>query len=800
MNFFPTEDRPLAEFLLLVTVFSTGVLYASTVGGPLVLSPLYLPFCLLLLGLMVLLFDFTIRFVTETTGNRSRLILPGLFWLVVVGRWVLPGHSPPLIVILYSGLMVTTAFVFAEPNRDKDLMRGWIPVLSIFVLSPQTEIVGLMETTEGKVLVQFIFGLTGSVILGYVMSLFLQVWVRCSDFIDRHRKATGGVALTIFVVAGGLWTVSWKTPLLEAGRYDFQTRFKGSIPSFDRAGSDQCDRLPGIILISVDTLRWDMVPPRAETVKAPTLKQLKTESIRFTRTFASSGWTLPSHASLFTGLSPVEHGAVLPENYIYKEVPLFSQVLKKLGYRTAAFTEAGYVSRVYGFQRGFDTYWEQVVPFAPNFFEDNLPGALTSVARIKQRILGNQLEINRRRSPDLRYFSRTLEAAKKWFLHNPEEPRFVFLHTYQVHDFKKPYPRSYRRLKNNFPDLAAALKGSTDTSRVEKRRLRRSVWKDFIEGERRKASSSLRLETLPSEVRSWLRARLGIYTRGELEHLKNVLRNLKQDRWRSILERSVDEQINYFRTLLDKELNDNLQSRHQRALQKLYEYEVERVDRRLGQFFDWLKAQGEYEDKLIVFVSDHGEGLRNREGFNGHTGRLHEVLTRVPLWIRLPGESPPSRSISDLVQLKDVFPMVFRHLGLKASGGSAIPQVERTWKRTGQFPIPDRSSVHSSVAWKIRKDRILSQPNESLLAVRGNNFKVESGSRSESVRYVSMNNDSLGQNSLVPSDVPGEKRRQLRDLLSQYRKLYEQFPNPFGRSESASDQKIQSKLEGLGYF
>ena len=67
---------------------------------------------------------------------------------------------------------------------------------------------------------------------------------------------------------------------------------------------------PSIVLITLDTTRADHLGcygyPQATT---PNLDRFATGAVLYEHAYATSSWTLPSHASLFTGLLPVQHGA-----------------------------------------------------------------------------------------------------------------------------------------------------------------------------------------------------------------------------------------------------------------------------------------------------------------------------------------------------------------------------------------------------------------------------------------------------------------------------------------------------------
>ena len=71
------------------------------------------------------------------------------------------------------------------------------------------------------------------------------------------------------------------------------------------------DARPNVLLITLDTTRADHLGcygyPRPTS---PHLDQLCREAQVYTRAFATSSWTLPSHASLFTGKFSSSHGAI----------------------------------------------------------------------------------------------------------------------------------------------------------------------------------------------------------------------------------------------------------------------------------------------------------------------------------------------------------------------------------------------------------------------------------------------------------------------------------------------------------
>lgn len=94
-----------------------------------------------------------------------------------------------------------------------------------------------------------------------------------------------------------------------------------------------------------------------------------------------------------------------------------------------------------------------------------------------------------------------------------------------------------------------------------------------------------------------------------------------------------------------------------------YDAEVAAADAAVGAFLEALKRRGLYEKALVVFLSDHGEGLGDH-GEDEHGVFLYRESIQVPLLVKLPsakaGEKPPfaGTRVATPVQILDVFPTV----------------------------------------------------------------------------------------------------------------------------------------------
>ena len=96
-----------------------------------------------------------------------------------------------------------------------------------------------------------------------------------------------------------------------------------------------------------------------------------------------------------------------------------------------------------------------------------------------------------------------------------------------------------------------------------------------------------------------------------------------------------------------------------------YDGEIARADEIVGDFLEFLKSRGLYDRAVVVFLSDHGEGL-NDHGEEEHGVLLYREAIRVPLLVKLPGSRRAGESVAAPAALVDVFPTVAAALGLKA--------------------------------------------------------------------------------------------------------------------------------------
>jgi arylsulfatase A-like enzyme len=127
------------------------------------------------------------------------------------------------------------------------------------------------------------------------------------------------------------------------------------------------DRDPNVILITLDTLRADHLGAYGYArPTSPSFDALADRSTLYTRAMASSPWTVPTHASLFTGKPVFQHGAhtvpienvnldgvrPLPERHL-----TLAEMFRDAGYATGGFiANDAYMGSRLRMDQGFETY------------------------------------------------------------------------------------------------------------------------------------------------------------------------------------------------------------------------------------------------------------------------------------------------------------------------------------------------------------------------------------------------------------------------------------------------------------
>lgn len=199
-------------------------------------------------------------------------------------------------------------------------------------------------------------------------------------------------------------------------------------------------RKPSLLFVTIDTWRWDYMGAsgsgRADT---PAMDGLAGRGVYEPEILAPCPLTTPSHASMFTGLTPLKHRVLDCMSYsLPSDVPTLAEAFKKAGYKTAAVVSGDTLKRRFGLARGFDLY--------------------------------DDLEMQKRYAEDIMPSSRdgavTTRKAVAWLRGlNSGDPAFLWVHYFDLHTpyrsrpvYDAKYPKNRYAAQVNFvDDQVAAL-------------------------------------------------------------------------------------------------------------------------------------------------------------------------------------------------------------------------------------------------------------------------------------------------------------------------------------------------------
>ena len=185
-----------------------------------------------------------------------------------------------------------------------------------------------------------------------------------------------------------------------------------------RPAEEVTARGANVVLITLDTTRADHIGAYGyAAARTPNLDALASEGLLFEQCITPSGYTLPSHSSIMTGLYPPAHGVRLNgDSALGDAQTTLAEKLSAQGYRTGAFVGAFVLDGRWGLRQGFDHYDDQ--------FQLG-PDQRLDLARVQ------------------RPASAVVDGALQWLEQDRSKPFFAWLHFYDAHTPYEP-PEPFR--------------------------------------------------------------------------------------------------------------------------------------------------------------------------------------------------------------------------------------------------------------------------------------------------------------------------------------------------------------------
>jgi len=219
--------------------------------------------------------------------------------------------------------------------------------------------------------------------------------------------------------------------------------------------SESSSRRPPVLFLVLDSMRTDRLSLYGhDRSTTPNLDRLAERATVYENAVAPASWTLPSHSSMFTGLTPSEHGVTngfldttgalhLPDG----TTPL-ATALRDRGYRTAGFSNNPWVGQLSGLDAGFDEFLEWNLEIG----RDEGTDIHTRRDRLYSR--GHSLLGHAARQPlfllKRRFFTSNLvKRATRWLDATdeyPDAPSFTFLNLMEAHSPYFPPKSAFREL------------------------------------------------------------------------------------------------------------------------------------------------------------------------------------------------------------------------------------------------------------------------------------------------------------------------------------------------------------------
>ncbi len=337
---------------------------------------------------------------------------------------------------------------------------------------------------------------------------------------------------------------------------------------------------PNIVLIVLDTVRHDIFSESILTGNMPYLAKLKKDFNSFDNCIAPSPWTVPSHASLFTGMYPSYHSvhedknanqfSIVMNKIINYEGTTLTESLKNQGYSTYGFVANPYLMPGTGFERGFDFL----------SFIDMFSDIFDAREKFKIRI--------RNRYPII--FEDIINLANNFsysrlisFSRNPKNiiklPFLTFAYSSYIKEMKK----------SGYPLLKA---GRNISYNIFNSHLNEPffLFINFMEAHDPYILGNG--ELFSGEASKMLR-----FLSGDLNISKKLLQLFK----------------------------------------RIYREELRLIDGYIEKIINFLIRIGSYDNTVIVITSDHGQSF-GEDHFYGHGILLSDSILRVPLLVKLPNQ------------------------------------------------------------------------------------------------------------------------------------------------------------------
>ncbi|HEU4565039.1 MAG TPA: sulfatase [Gemmatimonadaceae bacterium] len=334
-----------------------------------------------------------IRYLDFHLRYRHTDLWPDLFWLT------------PLALLLWLGLPALALLLLFRRRATPAVVIGVVAFLGI-----------------GDLLL-----LVPPLHKGAALVLALGLAVQAARILGPRSAAVDGLvrrtlpALAVALVVGNAAAVGYRW-----------ARERWALPHLPAAR----EGAPNVLLLVLDTVRsYNMSLYGYAHETTPRLEAWAAEGVRFDRAFAAAPWTLPSHASMFTGYWAPElrTGVMRP---LDDAKPTLAEALTRAGYATGGFVaNLSYGTWQFGLDRGF-THYEDFLPEPSSMLTGLALGRELLRLETTRKLMDYRMDI-----PHYKPAESINADFLEWLDGVEERPFFAFLNYFDAHaPYRVPPP------------------------------------------------------------------------------------------------------------------------------------------------------------------------------------------------------------------------------------------------------------------------------------------------------------------------------------------------------------------------
>ncbi|HLZ58770.1 MAG TPA: sulfatase-like hydrolase/transferase [Ktedonosporobacter sp.] len=514
---------------------------------------------------------------------------------------------------------------------------------------------------------------------------------------------------------------------------------------------------PDIILLVLDTQRIDRLSCYGHKLEtSPYLDAFAEDATLFRHAFSTAQWTIPSHASMFTGLYPNQHSMLHASSVLPDTLTPLAERLASAGYFTAAFCNNPLIGVVNtGLQRGFASFL-------------NYGGWMTS--RPHQSGTSSHL-LDRYRQHFKRFLAGVVTSLQD-----------IFARSDTLLDL------SFSPLMAPLWQTALSFKGNTakalqDAVRLHSKRSQITADQPIF------SFINLMGTHMPYHPPPRFVERFAAQT-SQGKVARRYLRQFNSDvfGWMAPLTSAIDEE-------------------QKATLDGMYNAEVASQDELVGAFFEQLRTSGALDHTLVIVCADHGEHLGEHQ-FMGHSISLYNTLVHVPLIIYDPsGDLPRGSTVDRFVSTRRIFQTALTAAGCATEHEQALT--------LAQSPISDPDHGHIfatgitpqnllNVMRRRRPDLIqMRRCDQPRLAVWNDRYKLIQTGQDELELYDSIDDpdEAINLCDILPEQVEA-LQEQLQGFMGSL-SLTTSTEKPLQGTEQAEtshDPLVHRRLHDLGYL